>query len=59
MGKVKLIIGLIILLIGVAFLAAPETVASYASLSLDKLVMQIIGVVLAIVGIFVLLKGRH
>ena len=59
MGKVKLIIGLIILLIGIAFAAAPETVGSYLGLSLQVMMMQVIGAVLFIVGIVIMAKGRH
>jgi hypothetical protein len=59
MGKVKLIIGLIILLVGVAFALSPEAVASYFSLSLETMMMQVIGAIIAIVGIFVIIKGRH
>jgi len=59
MGKVKIIIGLIILLIGAAFALSPSVMASYLNLTIDVMYLQIAGAVIAIVGLVVLVKGRH
>ena len=59
MGKVKLIIGLIVLLVGLAFAAAPDAVGSYLNFSMDNIILQVIGIVIAIVGLVIMVKGRH
>ncbi len=58
MGKAKLILGLIILLVGLAFAGAPDMAVSYLNLAADQLMIRGLGVVLVIIGLIVLVKGR-
>ena len=58
MGKIKLIIGIVLLLIGLAFAGMPETVGATLKLTVDALMLRGLGVVLIVIGLFVLIKGR-
>ncbi|HIH22430.1 TPA: hypothetical protein HA238_01750 [Candidatus Micrarchaeota archaeon] len=58
MGKTKLILGLIILLAGLGFAGAPAMVSTYLNVTADPLMIRGLGVVLVIIGLIVLVKGR-
>lgn len=60
MGKGKLIVGVIILLLGLFYAGAPHSLhtSSGIGLGLEHNVHQMLGIVLVIVGLVVLIKGR-
>ncbi len=60
MGKAKLILGIIILLLGLFYAGAPHTMHTSLGVGfeLEHNVHQILGVILVIAGLVVLVKGR-
>ena len=60
MGKVLMVIGIILLLLGIFYVAAPHTmhVSTGLDFGFDHTMHQILGVILLVVGIVLLWKKR-
>lgn len=59
MGKSKLIIGIVLVLLGLFYLAMPQTVQSYnLDFGLTQMMQQALGILLLVVGVLLVWK-RH
>ncbi|MFA4819949.1 MAG: hypothetical protein WC613_03235 [Candidatus Aenigmatarchaeota archaeon] len=60
MSKVVMIVGIILLLLGIFYVAAPHSmhVSTGLGFSMEHSTHQILGVILFVVGIVILWKGR-
>ena len=60
MGKVLMVIGIILLLLGIFYVAAPHTmhVSTGLGFDMEHSMHQILGVILLVVGIVLLWKKR-
>ena len=60
MGKAAMVLGIILLLIGLFYVLAPHTlhVSTGLGFGLEHTMHQILGVVLVVVGVIILWKGR-
>ena len=60
MGKAVMVIGIILLVLGIFYVAAPHTmhVSTGLDFNIEHSMHQILGVILLVVGIVLLWKGR-